>query len=315
MSGSSTKQTMEADVVPWRDEPVLLTGATGFVGRALAPVLRDRGWEVICASRHPDQARRRHPEYEWVYLDVEEQESVERAVSGCGSAVYLIHQMRGGAGYEQREQKAANHFREACERAGVERIAYLGGVALAGSPSRHLASRLQTGRALRRGKMSTIELRASMIIGEGSESWQILHELAGRLPVMLLPEWTRSRSEPLHISDAVEALAGALQLPSAKAGWYGIPGPDAVSVKDLLVMTARRLGREPVTFDVPFLTPKLSGYWLRFVTECDSFVARQLVEGLKTDLLASGDEYWSMIGHREVKGIERAIEIATRETD
>jgi len=315
MSGSSRQTEVDGEAVPWRDEPVLLTGATGFVGRALAPVLRDRGWEVICASRHPEEARRHHPDYEWVYLDVEEQESVERALSGCGSAVYLIHQMRDGEGYEQREQKAANQFREACEQVGAQRIVYLGGVAPAGSPSKHLASRLQTGRALRRGKLSTIELRASMIIGEGSESWQILRTLAGRLPVMVLPEWTQSRSEPLHISDAIEALAGALLLPVDKAGWYGIPGPDAVSVKELLVRTARRLGREPVTFDVPFLTPKLSGYWLRFVTECDSFVARQLVEGLKTDLLASGDEYWSMIGHREVKGIDRAIEIATRESD
>jgi nucleoside-diphosphate-sugar epimerase len=105
----------------------------------------------------------------------------------------------------------------------------------------------------------------------------------------------------------VEALVGALRLPAEDEGWYDIPGPDVVTVREILMATARRIGKEPLTIDVPFLTPKLSSYWLRFVTECDTFVAQQLVQGLKTDLLAESDEFWDKIGHRDRIRFETAI--------
>lgn len=302
-----TDNSEQTKAPPWDDAPVLLTGATGFVGRTLYPKLRADGWEVRCASRRPQEAAREWPDRDWLYMDVEDADSIGSALEGCGSAMYLVHQMGGGPGYAERERQSAALFREQCERHDVRRVVYLGGVAPPTTPSKHLASRLEAGRVLRRGDLSTIELRAAMIIGEGSESWQIVRDLAERLPVMVLPKWTRSKSQPVAISDVVEALSAALSLPAEAAGWYDIPGPDVLTVRQILMEVGRQLGREPLTFDVPLLSPKLSSYWLRFVTTCDAFVARQLVQGLKTDLLAASDEYWRMIDHLERTDFQTAV--------
>ena len=290
----------------WLDRPVLLTGATGFVGRNLYTRLKQQGLEVICASRRPERAAQEHPDRTWVELDVDRPATLRSALEGCGSAFYLIHQMVGGAEYESRERQSARHFREAADEAGVERIVYLGGVAPRGRPSRHLRSRLETGRVLRAGPISAIELRASMIIGQGSASWQIVRDLAARLPVMILPSWTRSRTQPVWIGDVLEALVGALELPDQTSRWFDIPGPETLTVEEILRKSAELMDNQPRMFDVPLLSPRLSSYWLRFVTQADVHLARELVEGLKSDLLADSDVFWELIGHTDLLPFEEA---------
>jgi uncharacterized protein YbjT (DUF2867 family) len=290
----------------WLEKPVLLTGATGFVGRHLYPRLLEQDLEVVCASRNPERAAREYPDRTWVELDVERPETLQTAMEGCGSAYYLIHQMLGGPEYESRERQAARDFRETADEAGLERIVYLGGVAPKGRPSPHLRSRLETGRVLRAGPISAIELRASMIIGRGSASWQIVRDLAARLPAMILPSWTRTRTEPIWIGDVVEALIGALGLPDQTSRWFDIPGPETLTVADIMRRTAKILGNSPRMVDVPLLSPRLSSYWLRFVTDSDIHLARELVEGLKSDLLAESDEFWELVGHTELMSFEEA---------
>lgn len=296
--------------------PVLLTGATGFVGSRLYPRLKESGLEVVCASRRPDQASQQHPDRTWVELDVSRPETLEPAMEDCRSALYLIHQIS-GSDYVETERRSARRFAEAADRAGLERIVYLGGVRPGGTPSKHLESRLETGRVLRQGPVSCVELRAAMIVGAGSASWQIVCDLASRLPAMLLPTWTRSRSQPVWIGDVVEAVFGALRLSEDQAGWYDIPGPDTLTVEDILRTTANLMGKDPWLVDVPFLSPKLSSYWLRFVTSCNYELARELVEGLKYDLLADDDSFWERIGHAERCGFEEAArrELARRDRD
>ena len=287
---------------------VFLSGATGFVGTRLYPRLVDRGFQVRCGSRAPQSARRRQPHCDWVKFDVEQPDSIRPALQGCDAMFYLVHQMTGGGGgdYRHRETEAALQVRRIAERAGIHRIVYLGGVRPQGEPSEHLRSRLQVGETLRDGQVSTVELRASMIIGAGSESWRIVRDLAARLPVMVLPKWTKTPSQPVHIDDVVQALIGALQLEMDGSKWFDIPGPKTLTAEQILVRTARQLGHRPRRVGVPVLTPRLSSWWLRFVTEADLGVARELVDGLTSPLIAESDRFWHLIDHTNLVGFDEA---------
>ncbi len=221
---------------------MLLTGATGFVGGAVRPALAAAGWQVRCLTRDAARARRRQPALDWVEGNVADAFSCARALDGCQAALYLVHGIGEGADYHRREVAAAGTFCQAAGAAGVDRIVYLGGVAPARSGSEHLRSRLEVGQTLRAGPVTTIELRASMIVGHGSLSWLIVRDLAARLPVMVLPQWLKSRTEPVAIDDVVVALVRALDLPSATSASFDLPGPAALSGKEILEETARVMG-------------------------------------------------------------------------
>jgi len=287
---------------------VLLTGATGFVGGAVRGALAAQGFRVRCLTRRADGARKRHPELDWVEGDVAEAASCAAALDGCRAALYLVHGIGEGADYHRREVTAAETFSRAAAAAGVERIVYLGGVAPSGAGSEHLRSRLEVGAALRAGPVSTVELRASMIVGHGSLSWLIVRDLAARLPFMVLPRWLESRTQPIAIDDVVTALVRALELPLRTSAWFDIPGPVALSGKQILEETARVMGlAHPRMLEVPFLSPRLSSHWVRFVTRADWTVAREVVVGLAEDLLAKDDHFWKLIEHpRRLSFVEAA---------
>jgi len=277
---------------------VLLTGATGFVGGAVRPALAAKGWRVRCLTRDAARARRQQPALDWVQGDVADAASLARALDGCRAALYLVHGMGEGADYHRREVAAAATFSRAAAAAGVERIVYLGGVAPAGAGSEHLRSRLDVGEALRSGSVTTVELRASMIVGHGSLSWLIVRDLAARLPIMILPRWLKSRTQPVAIADVVIALERALDLPLAASAAFDIPGPVTMSGKEILEEAARALGLpHPRMLDVPLLSPRLSSLWVRFVTRAKWSVAREVVVGLTEDLLARDDRFWRLIDH------------------
>lgn len=271
---------------------VLLTGATGFVGTHLYPELWKAGFRVRCASRDPAGAAARHPGREWTHLDANDAASVAAALAGVDAAVYLVHGMAGGPGYAERDRAAAGLFRDAAALAGLRRIVYLGGVRPAGPPSPHLASRLETGAILRAGPVPVVEIRASMIVGEGSASWRICRDLAARLPLMVLPRWLESRSQPIAIGDVVRALRVALELPDEGTAVYDLPGPETLTAEAILVRIARLRGTRPRTFHLPLLTPRLSAMWLRVVSGADYAVARELVAGLTTDIVATQASFW-----------------------
>lgn len=296
-------------------EQILLTGATGFVGSRLWPALQRGGYPVRCLSRNVERARRRWPEREWVAGDMGSPEGLREALAGCTAAYYLIHSMAdGGVDFRQREAAAAQRFREAAESAGVKRVVYLGGTAPRGEPSEHLASRLEVGEVLRAGRVSTIELRASMIVGYGSLPWQIVRDLAARLPVMVLPRWLRSRTQPIGLEDVVLALTRCLSLPEEESAWYDVPGPEALSGATILTEAARLLGlRTPAMIQVPFLSPWLSSHWVHFVTRADWSIARAVVVGLKDDVLATDDRFWKRIGHTAPLGFAEAARRALAE--
>ena len=290
---------------------ILLTGASGFVGRHLFYTLRAAGCDVRCVSRHLERARHAYPDRDWVRLDMEDPASVQAALEGCHAAYYLIHGMSDGADYEAREARSAELFATAAERAGLQRIVYLGGVQPQGEPSRHLRSRLQTGNMLRQGAVSTVELRAAMVIGKGGSSWEIVRDLSVRLPAMVLPKWLQNRSQPIAVADAVFALSAALALPDAMAGAYDLPGPELISHRALLQRVAAMYGRmPPLMMDVPVLTPTLSSYWIRLVTRANGKLAQELVQGLTSDLLAADEGIWQRFPQYRRTPLDQAIRYA-----
>ncbi len=291
-------------------ERVLLTGATGFVGGHLHPALVRAGFDVLCASRRAAEMTAREPSKKWVHFDVEREDTLAAALEGIDAVVYLIHAMGEAGDFEAREQASAARFLCAADRAGVERIVYLGGVAPAGEPSRHLQSRLRTGELLRGGAVPTIELRAGMIIGAGSESWSIVRDLAARLPFMVLPRWLQNLSQPVAIDNVVAALVRALELEGEVRGVFDLPGPETLSGEEILKRVSRLLGVRPYTLRVPVLTPRLSSYWLKLVTSADFGIARQLVEGLTSNLIASNEGFWGYMPDRTPMAFDAAARMA-----
>ncbi len=287
---------------------LLLTGASGFVGRHAHGALGDAGWHVRCATRDVDRAYRRWPERDWVSLDVADQASVASALEGCEAALYMIHGMASHEGdFREAEVRQAEVFASAAAEAGLDRIVYLGGVAAPSDASDHLRSREEVGEVLRAGSVPTVELRASMIVGHGSLSWLIVRDLAARLPIMILPRWLESRTEPVAIDDVVTAVVRALDLEISGSAWFDVPGPEILSGREILERTAEALGvRRAFVIQVPFLSPGLSSHWVRFVTRAEWSVAREIVVGLKTDLIARDDRFWSLIDHEDRLSFDEA---------
>ncbi len=292
---------------------VLLTGATGFVGSHLFSVLEREGFAVVGATRDPERARTSAPGRTFRHVDLDDPKSVEAALSEVERAVYLVHSMGGGLRYAEVEKKNALAFRAAAERCGLERIVYLGGMRPNGATSRHLKSRLATGATLRSGSVPTVELQATMVVGGGSESFRIVRDLAARLPIMLLPRWLESRSQPVAIADVVAAITHALSMPLDGSAVLAVPGPESLSGRDMILRTAKALGHNPKVFGLPLVTPRLSSYWIRWVTRANPQVATELVEGLRSSIIAKGPEIWDSMPDYVRTPFDEAVAIALRE--
>ena len=301
---------------------VLLTGATGFVGSRVYPRLIDAGFEVRCASRNPERAAQLFPEgggapghaRSWVRLDVDDPSTLGPALEDIDVVLYLVHAMGSHTegDYAEVERRAARNLSRAAAGAGVRHIVYLGGVEPAGPPSKHLQSRLETGRVLREGEVPTLELRAGMIVGAGSESWQICCDLS-RLPMMILPQWLKTRSQPVDIHDVAAALTHAAGRSLSHSAIRDLPGPEVLTAREILEHIAAERGSNPLMLEVPFLSPRISSYWLRLVTRADYAVARELIEGLTSDLLATQPEIWPEMPTHERTPLNRAMRRALHE--
>ncbi len=288
---------------------VLVLGATGFVGRALVPALVRAGERVRAASRRAPAAP--SAGLDWVPCDVHVEATLPAAMSGVDCVYYLVHSMgQGQRDFRSLERRSAAAVARVAADSGVSRIVYLGGVAPAGRPSEHLASRLEVGSILRSGRVPALELRAAMIVGPGSTSWQILRDLALRLPLMVLPRWLESESRPIAIADVVTALLDARLLPMDGSAWFDIPGPDVLSAREMLMIVADIEHRRIPSMHVPFLTPRLSAGWLKLISRADYGVARQLVLGLREDLVPRDDRYWELTGHPPRLSFREAAERA-----
>ena len=223
---------------------ILVTGGTGYVGGRLIPLLESRGLNVRCLARRPEFLQSRvNPQTEVVAGDMLQPETLEGALQGVETAFYLVHSMGTGKDFEDEDRVAARNFSEAARRSGVRRIIYLGGLGEEQQElSKHLRSRQEVGQILRESGSQVIEFRASIVIGSGSLSFELIRALVQKLPVMLCPKWVSTPSQPIAIEDLLDYLLAAVDLPQGPSDIFEIGGPDHVSYRELMQEYARQRG-------------------------------------------------------------------------
>lgn len=275
---------------------VLVTGATGYVGGRLVPALLERGHAVRCVAREPrklaERPWRAHPRVEVEQVDVADTNALTDAMRGCAAAYYLVHSMIAqGDAYRSKDRQLADSFAAAAAAAGVERIVYLGGLGELGDDlSEHLASRREVEHALAATGVPVTTLRAAMIIGSGSASFEILRYLVEHLPAMITPRWVHTASQPIAIRNVLHYLVTCLEVPETAGRAIDIGGPEVVSYRALMRTMARARGLRPrVVVPVPVLTPRLSSWWIHLVTPVPHTIARPLAEGLRNRTVCRDD--------------------------
>ncbi|WP_332897625.1 MULTISPECIES: NAD(P)H-binding protein [unclassified Haladaptatus] len=266
---------------------ILVTGATGFVGRRLVPALLDAGHDVRVLVR--DAASYDAPTGVSVFSgDLLDPWGVDAAVEDVDAAYYLVHSMGAGDDFRERDRRAAHNFERAASRAGVSRVIYLGGL---GEDRDHLSDHLRSRRevelVLREGAYDLTTLRAAIIIGDGSASFEMVRQLADRLPVMVTPRWVNTKCQPIDVDDVIAYLVGVLSVPETAGETYEIGGPDVLTYREVLERTAEIQGHDLTIIQVPVLTPTLSAYWLDLVTDVPSSVAHPLIHGMKNTVVVT----------------------------
>jgi len=270
-------------------EPILLTGASGYVGSHLLDELLARGRRVRALVRSPENADL-PAEVQRLRGDVVKGEGLAEALEGVRTAYYLIHSMGRGADpsddFAERDRAAAVNFGEAASAAGVERVIYLGGLGPTGpDASLHLRSRHEVAALLAQRVPDFVYVRAAMVIGPGSASFEMLRHLVKRLPVMVTPRWVDTRSQPVAIDDVVQTLADAGELAEAP-GEVQVGGAEVLTYREMMGRTAALFGRRaPLIVKVPVLSPRLSSHWVALVTPVETGLVRPLVDGLKSEMV------------------------------
>jgi uncharacterized protein YbjT (DUF2867 family) len=287
---------------------VLVTGASGYVGGRLLRLLAERGERVRCLARRPEALRSRVPPgTEVIQGDVLDAASLAAPLAGVDTVYYLVHSMGSARDFEADDRRAAENLAAAARAAGVRRIVYLGGLGEASDLSPHLASRQEVGRVLRESGVQTIELRASIILGSGSLSFEMIRALVEALPVMVTPRWVDRRAQPIAIEDVLAYLAAAADAPVGASEVVEIGGPDRVSYADLMREYAAQRGLRRVLLRVPFLTPRLSSLWLGLVTPLYARVGRKLIDSVRNDTVVTSPRAAELFPAIRPRGVREAI--------
>ena len=293
---------------------VLLTGATGYIGKRLLPVLLSEGHQVVCCVRDPE--RFNPPQYHLdqisvIQVDFLQPETMQRIPDDIEAAYYLIHSMSSDSDFSDLELKSAINFREALVNTGVKQVIYLSGIVNEDELSEHLASRLHVEEELKKGDYALTTLRAGIIIGSGSASFEIIRDLVEKLPVMIAPRWLDTKCQPIGVADVLNFLKGCLGHSSTFDRDFDIGGPDVLSYKEMLLGFARVRGLTRKIWTVPVMTPRLSSYWLYFVTSTSYKLATALVDSMKVEVVCRDNDLARILGIQPIDyktALERAFE-------
>lgn len=292
---------------------VLVTGVTGYVGGRLVPRLLQAGYRVRCLVRDPARLQGRPwlEQVDVVQGDVLKPETLATAMQGVDAAYYLIHSMSGHTDFHRRDLVAAQGFGAVAKAAGIRRIIYLGGL---GNPeadlSQHLRSRQETGQALQESGVPVTEFRAAIIVGSGSVSFEMIRYLTERIPVMICPRWVFTRVQPIGIQDVLEYLVAALETPQSAGRVVEIGGTDVLTYGDMLLGYARVRGLRRVLLPVPVLTPRLSSYWVHWMTPIPADIARPLIEGLRNEVIVRDETARQLFPQVQPMGYQAAVQSA-----
>jgi len=287
----------------------LVFGASGYIGSHLVPRLLDEGIRVRASSRNRAVLEARGWEgVDCVAADALDPASLDQALAGIEIAYYLVHSMAAGKDFGRLDLQAAANFAAAAERAGVKRILYLGGLVPDDAESEHIVSRRDTGEVLRRGSVPVTELRAGIIVGPGSAAFEVMRDLVYHLPLMITPRWVQSKSPPLALDNLLMYLVRLPQIEAAKGRIFDAGGPETLTYQEMMCILAEVGGRRPpLIIPVPVLSPKLSAYWLRFITAVPTNIARALIGGLKHDFSADDAELKRLVP-QQLLGFREAVE-------
>ncbi|MFC9052077.1 MULTISPECIES: SDR family oxidoreductase [Streptomyces] len=270
----------------------LVTGASGYIGGRLVPELLEAGHRVRCLARTPAKLRDQPwaADVESVRGDVTDPRSVAEAMRGVDVAYYLVHALASGTGFEDTDRRAAHVFAQQAYEAGVRRIVYLGGLTPRGVPERtlspHLRSRAEVGRIFLDAPVPATVLRAAVVVGSGSASFEMLRYLTERLPVMVTPSWVHTRTQPIAVRDVLHYLAGSATMPDDIDRAFDVGGPDVLTYREMMRRYATVSGlRRRIIVPVPVLTPGLSSHWVGLVTPVPASIARPLTESLRHEVV------------------------------
>ena len=298
-------------------QTTLLTGTTGYIGSRLVSRLLDAGYRVRCVVRCIEKARARSwandERVELIELNLLDVDALAEAMKGCCASYYLVHSMMVGSAYRENDYQLAKVFSSAASKANMPRIIYLGGLGETGSNlSTHLSSRREVEDALAEGTAKLTVLRAAMIIGSGSASFEILRNLVQRLPIMITPKWVSTESQPIAIRDVLRYLVDTLRIPETADKKIDIGGKGVFTYAELMQIMSKALGlKRRIILRVPILTPRLSSLWIHLVTPVSSRIARPLAEGLRNRVVCR-DDLAQKLMPGPLLGVREAIEAAVQ---
>jgi uncharacterized protein YbjT (DUF2867 family) len=272
---------------------ILLTGASGYIGKRLLPILIDKGHDVICCVR--DLNRFTPPEslkskIEIIQVDLLDKDSLQNIPKNIDGAYYLVHSMSASADYKVLEKESATNFRTAINKTNVQHVIYLSGIINESELSKHLTSRKNVEIEIGKGDYNFTTLRAGIIVGSGSASFEIMRDLVEKLPLMITPKWLNTKCQPIGISDVINILATALFNNETYNKDFDIGGPDILSYKEMLLEFGKKRALKRYIYTVPIMTPKLSSYWLYFVTSTSYKLAIALVNSMKIEVICRNND-------------------------
>lgn len=280
---------------------ILLTGATGYIGKRLLPVLLQQGHKVICCvrdkNRFPKDGIYTHPNISLLEIDFLTKNSLPDIIKDIDAAYYLIHSMSSGiSNFEKLESDSAQNFVELINQTSAKQIIYLSGITNENKLSRHLSSRKNVEEILNKASVPLTVLKAGIIVGSGSASFEIIRDLVEKLPVMITPKWLKTKHQPIAIRNVIECLTGVLLNERTYNNSYDIGGPDIITYKEMLLQFAQVRGLKRFIIALPVMTPRLSSYWLYFVTATSYKLAVNLVNSMKIEIIAKDDSLTKMLG-------------------
>jgi len=293
---------------------ILLTGATGYIGKRLLPVLIEQGHEVVCCvrdkNRFPSDGIYKHPNVSLFEVDFLKDISISDSVKDVDAAYYLIHSMSSNVkDFGSLEENSANNFIKLVKQTSIKQIIYLGGITNEEKLSKHLASRKNVEEILSKSGIPLTSIKAGIIVGSGSASFEIIRDLVEKLPMMITPKWLNTKHQPIAIRNILEYLTGVLLRPETFDKSYDVGGPDILSYKQMLLQLAEVRGLKRYIFTVPVMTPRLSSYWLYFVTSTSYMLATNLVNSMKIEVVAKGKELEKMLGIKPIS-YKEAVQLA-----